>query len=140
MIIDRLKNILRATINDQMQQNPVFKKYFEEANDADVEEILREYQRKFNQQVPPEQEEPKQHHRSRSYTNPETEKERRYYADLEVPYGSSFEEVKKSYRRLVKIYHPDLYQDPEKQKVAQEVTRKINEAYNYFESKKNRQT
>lgn len=32
---------------------------------------------------------------------------RDYYADLELPYGASADEVKKQFRRLAKIYHPD---------------------------------
>lgn len=32
-----------------------------------------------------------------------------WYARLEVPYGSNAETVTSSYRRLVKLYHPDLY-------------------------------
>ena len=33
---------------------------------------------------------------------------------LEIHTGASFEEIKKSYRRLIKIYHPDKYaNDPE---------------------------
>ena len=37
---------------------------------------------------------------------------------------------------MVKMYHPDLYNnDAEKLEVAQQITRRINEAYNYFEEK-----
>ena len=34
---------------------------------------------------------------------------RRAYAALEVPAGSDFETVRKSYRRLMRKYHPDLH-------------------------------
>ncbi|HRI06279.1 MAG TPA: J domain-containing protein [Nannocystaceae bacterium] len=59
------------------------------------------------------------------------EKERlKWYKTLEVEPGADFDTIRKSYRRLLKQYHPDRFaRDPEKHKVATEVTRKITEAY-----------
>lgn len=66
----------------------------------------------------------------------ESEEDKKYYKVLELEYGSDFNQIKKAYRRLLKKYHPDLYQtDAEKLKTAQEVTKQINEAYTYFERK-----
>jgi DnaJ-domain-containing protein 1 len=63
-------------------------------------------------------------------------KEAEYYANLELEYGVGFDEIKKAYRRLLKKYHPDLFQNnPEKLEAARQVTKRINEAYNYFERK-----
>ena len=59
--------------------------------------------------------------------------ESEYYAILEVEYGSNFEKIKNGYRRLLRKYHPDLYQN--KQHIAMKLTEKINEAYSYFENK-----
>jgi DnaJ-domain-containing protein 1 len=57
-----------------------------------------------------------------------------YYAALEVPYGSSLETVKQSYRRLMRKYHPDLHSGaPEKQKVATELTQSLSRAYSELE-------
>ena len=40
-------------------------------------------------------------------------------------------EVRRSYRRLLLKYHPDkFHNDPDKLKIATEVTRKLTEAYN----------
>lgn len=62
--------------------------------------------------------------------------ERAYYRILELEYGAGFDKIKKAYRKLLKKYHPDLFQrKPEKLEAAQEVTRRINEAYTYFERK-----
>lgn len=62
--------------------------------------------------------------------------EKKYYKILELEYGSDFNSIKKAYKRLLKKYHPDLFQNQqEKQKIAQKVTREINEAYTYFERK-----
>ncbi|MDR7869758.1 MAG: DnaJ C-terminal domain-containing protein [Tissierellaceae bacterium] len=49
-----------------------------------------------------------------------------YYKILEVDKSASQDEIKKSYRRLAKKYHPDLHPDD---KNAQEKFKEINEAY-----------
>ncbi len=52
------------------------------------------------------------------------------YANLEVPYGADFEEIKRSHRRLLRKYHPDQFaRDPEKQQVATQISQKINESF-----------
>ncbi|MEM6722651.1 MAG: DnaJ domain-containing protein [Bacteroidota bacterium] len=55
----------------------------------------------------------------------------RHYQILEVSQAASDEEVKKSYRRLVKKYHPDLVQHlgEDVQKAAAEKFQKLQEAY-----------
>ena len=66
----------------------------------------------------------------------ENQLEKKYYKVLELEYGSDFSSIKKAYKKLLKKYHPDLFQNkPEKLKSAQEVARQINEAYTYFETK-----
>jgi DnaJ-domain-containing protein 1 len=77
-----------------------------------------------------------------SYSNPKPPKptalspEEAHYKALELPKGSDFEKIKAAYRSLVKVYHPDKFEnDPEKKAYAQEVTRQINEAYFYFKKK-----
>lgn len=62
--------------------------------------------------------------------------EAEYYANLELKPGAGFEEVKTAYKRLMKLYHPDRHQGSEEQrKVAELITRRLNEAYKYFENK-----
>jgi DnaJ-domain-containing protein 1 len=59
---------------------------------------------------------------------------RELYAQLEVPMGASFEEVKKSFRRLMRKYHPDLHAgNPAKQKTATQLTMSLTQAYNELE-------
>jgi DnaJ-domain-containing protein 1 len=59
---------------------------------------------------------------------------RRAYAALEVPVGSNFETVRKSYRALMRKYHPDHHSgSPEKQKTATELTQKLTQAYKLLE-------
>jgi curved DNA-binding protein CbpA len=53
------------------------------------------------------------------------------YEILGVNVGASIEEVKQSYRDLVKIWHPDRFDnDPRLQKKASEKLKEINRAYN----------
>lgn len=62
---------------------------------------------------------------------PSPEAERiRWYRTLELEPGADLAAVRKSYRRLLKQYHPDKFaKDPEKYKAATEVTRNITAAY-----------
>jgi hypothetical protein len=59
---------------------------------------------------------------------------RELYAQLEVPLGAPFEEVKKSFRRLMRKYHPDLHAgNPQKHKTATQLTMSLTQAYNELE-------
>ncbi len=59
---------------------------------------------------------------------------RRAYAALEVPFGSDFATVRKSYRVLMRKYHPDRHaSSPEKQKAATELAQKLSAAYQLIE-------
>ena len=59
---------------------------------------------------------------------------RELYAQLEVPYGAPFEEIKKSFRRLMRKYHPDLHiGNPQKHKTATQLTMSLTQAYNELE-------
>ena len=59
---------------------------------------------------------------------------RKAYAALEVPAGSDFETVKKSYRRLMRKYHPDLHIGaPEKARAATDLTQRLTQAYKTLE-------
>jgi DnaJ-domain-containing protein 1 len=59
---------------------------------------------------------------------------RKAYAALEVPAGSDFETVRKSYRRLMRKYHPDLHRGTaEKQRAATDLTQRLTQAYKTLE-------
>ena len=61
------------------------------------------------------------------FINPELAQ---YYANLEVPCGSDLNTVRKSWKRLVKKYHPDLHSsDLGKQKTANELVQGLNRAF-----------
>lgn len=58
------------------------------------------------------------------------------YAALEVRQGADFETVRKSYRNLMRKYHPDHHTgSPEKQKAANDIAQGLTEAYKLLEKK-----
>jgi curved DNA-binding protein CbpA len=57
-----------------------------------------------------------------------------YYAILGVSQGANFQEIKKSYRKLAKKYHPDR----NKSTHAEETIKKINEAFETLSDKRKR--
>ena len=59
----------------------------------------------------------------------------RFYANLEISVGSDRETIKTAWKTQLKKYHPDLHgSDPEKKQIAEELTRKLNEAYRTLDS------
>lgn len=62
--------------------------------------------------------------------SPRAEQLRQYYANLELPDGASWAEVKSAYRRLMRRYHPDRHAgDADKARVANELSQKLRVAY-----------
>jgi molecular chaperone DnaJ len=59
---------------------------------------------------------------------------RGYYAILGVSYKANFLEIRKSYRKLAKKYHPDRNKSP----LAEETIKKINEAFEILSDRKKR--
>ena len=61
---------------------------------------------------------------------PADESLRQDYANLEVPFGSDIDTVRRSYKALMLKYHPDKHGgNPREQKIALEITKKINESF-----------
>lgn len=128
MILNRLKDIIRSSINDQ----------FDRLKDGDFNFDFDEWKKYDDEyeETQKQQQQYEQQYKSTHQQNTQNNKELKYYQILEVAPGSSFEVIKKSYRRLMKMYHPDLFRnDEEKHKTALEISRQLNEAYNHFEEK-----
>ncbi len=65
-----------------------------------------------------------------------SELEQQYYTRLGITSAATWEQIKAAYKSEMKKYHPDKYaSEPEKQKSAEVISQKINEAYHYFEKK-----
>lgn len=56
-----------------------------------------------------------------------------HYKTLNVEYGADAATVKKSYRSLMRKFHPDLHADPKKKKAATQLTVRISAAYEAIE-------
>ena len=69
-----------------------------------------------------------------STLDPEEAALARNYANLEVPYGSDLATLRAAWRQLMKKYHPDLHaRDPEKRKIANDLTARLTQAYRDIE-------
>ena len=114
-MLSRLFNVLRANINAGRPAR----------NSAEPE---YEYENKNQEQdgtQKPEQ-----------VKDPVKLKELEYLSNLELKEGASFEQIKGSYKSLIRKYHPDKFHGNEQQrKVAEQVTSRLNEAFAYFEKK-----
>jgi hypothetical protein len=53
-----------------------------------------------------------------------------YYQVLDVPFGATREEITRAYRNLVRVTHPDNFQDADARATAEERTKLLNAAYN----------
>lgn len=138
-LFERLKRILEAEIDERLRQLE-FKEKFKNGNQMMYEEWLR--MQGYTPYEEPVQEPPRRHEQQqRKEQSPPPppkapSKETEYHQWLEVRPGATFAEIKAAYRRLMKQFHPDLFQGkPEQHKAALEVTRRLNEAYSYFEEK-----
>ena len=73
---------------------------------------------------------------SRQAARPVDESLRADYANLEVPFGADMTKVMDSYKHLILKYHPDKHAgDPEKQKIALDITKRINQSYERIRSR-----
>ena len=70
---------------------------------------------------------------SPSVSSPSQEEE--YRANLEVGPHATLAEIRQSYKRLMKQYHPDFHDaDLQKREMAHAIAQRLNEAMDYFES------
>jgi len=135
-IFDRLGNLLRALLNDGMRGAPLNDK---RRRDAHQDPYLKEAWDELNAYLNDEPSS-KDRQEGRASGDHQDQKDRGHrekedlkqdYANLEVPFGAAFEEVKKSYKRLLRIYHPDKNSNsPEKLQLATEITKKLNDSFN----------
>ena len=63
----------------------------------------------------------------------------RDFRNLECSPDDSLDTIKRSYKRLLRRYHPDRHADnPEKQRIATEITKELNAAFHRVEMHKRR--
>jgi DnaJ-domain-containing protein 1 len=123
---DRLGEFLRALLDRRAGPGPGV----EESMDPFMREAyaeLDEFLRTGRSRSRPVAAGPRGH--ARTAPSPPAEL-RRDYANLEVPFGAPFEQVRLSHRRLLRKYHPDRFGlDNGRQQLATQITQKINESY-----------
>lgn len=92
-----------------------------------------ETESEFRRKSEPGAEEKNRGKEGKTAENPELA---RYFANLELPYGSDLAAVTAAWKRLLKKYHPDLHSgDPEKQRIANELVQGLNKAYQEIKRK-----
>lgn len=107
-MIKRLFNITRANVNDFLRRRP-------ESSDANI------FQEEWTASNQADNARPEP---------PELDPLAQYYANLELQPGADRKAVRSAWKRLMKKYHPDLHEsDPDKIDTANELARKITEAY-----------
>ncbi len=118
-LFDRLAELLRSFFNtDSQNYDPDFQEAWEELDDY-LKTGQTTQRRWFG-------------HNRQTWTPPPgfDQRLKQDYINLEVPPGTPFEEVKSSYKNLLKHYHPDHFaSDPKKQQLATQITQKINESF-----------
>ncbi len=54
----------------------------------------------------------------------------RCYAELGIPYGAEFTQVRRTWRRLMREHHPDVQgEDPDRQRASTELAQRLNDAF-----------
>jgi DnaJ-domain-containing protein 1 len=132
-IFNRLANLLRSVFDDDPFDSSTIEETKKRYNDPDLAEAweeLDEYLKTGRSEAGSTNQKQRPTETFSSAYKQDLEALRKDYSNLEVPFGSPFEEVRKSYKHLLRKYHPDKFaNDPNKVKIATEITKKINESY-----------
>ncbi|MCU0447915.1 MAG: J domain-containing protein [Microscillaceae bacterium] len=147
MLVDRFIEFLKIEWNDwagvydekktaqsSKTEKSLFEQFFsvfsdethQKASPADREAAYQAYQRFRNQQQTAQQQ----------AQQAQIRQEAKYFDALEINPTQDFDAIKTAYKKAMKKYHPDRYAgNSEKQQIAQQISQKINEAFQYFERK-----
>lgn len=129
-ILSRISRILRANLHIGPDTPPTDYGFYEE--------YLRKKRAENNSQSQDRGQEPPGEETSRSRNGPPNRDAElaKYYANLEVPYGSDLETVRRAWKQLVRKYHPDFQSgNPEKQEIANKLVQELNHAYKQLEKR-----
>jgi DnaJ-domain-containing protein 1 len=125
---DRLGDFVRSIMNEHPSRGSRARS---DARPGDPDPVVREAWEELDAYLKGEEKPEPQPLRR---LDPAIEALRQDYANLEVPVGASFDEVRKSYRRLLAAYHPDRNAgDPQRLRLATEITKKINVSFRRIE-------
>jgi DNA mismatch repair ATPase MutL len=140
MFTERLWDLIKAYINEAVDAALDERGYKrqEQKQQKTHKTAYDEFQEKYEKYRQYQKQNSYQNSYQKSYTSSKSGNadEEKYYRWLELPVGSSFEEIRKSYKALMKKYHPDNFHNNEtKRQTAEKLSQKLNEAYQYFEKK-----
>ena len=133
---DKLGDLLQSLLGSDSSA-----RYYD-SKDPDMQEAIAELDAylesgTFTAEKPREHDWSWQSSRGESSSGPESVDQslRADYATLEVPFAAPLSEVRRSYKRLLHKYHPDRFSDDtEKQALANEVTQRLNQAFDRIEA------
>ncbi|NIW78575.1 MAG: DnaJ domain-containing protein [Calditrichae bacterium] len=124
-LVSRVFSIFRSYLNLRPEINP--------SSTGSYDEEYRRRERRWDQQANDSTQASNFSRNSRTDYDPELAK---YYANLEVPYGSDLPTVRQAWKGLLRKYHPDLHSnDPEKQQIANQLVQELNHAYEVLEGR-----
>jgi len=128
---DRLGSLFKSIFTDdeKSSSNHTGRYYDDDMQDAwdELEDFLNE-----GKAERPKRERPEAGREDAGTSRRKAQQEalRQDYANLKVPFATPFAEVKNAYKKLLRQYHPDKHAaDPSKQKIATEITQKINQSF-----------
>lgn len=129
-VSDRLWRLLRAELNSRLGNFDASKAWTRgrtKSEDAYTGSRRRSASRRHSGQAGHQQE--GQGYRDNGASTERYQTLLKHYSALELSYGATLPEVKLSYKRLVKQYHPDRFQDPAKRADATELLKHLNASY-----------
>jgi len=137
-IFNRLANLLRSVFADDPFDSSSYEETKKRYYDPDLKEAWEELDEYLKTGRSETERTSQQGRRTETFSSAykqELEALKKDFSNLEVPFGSPFEEVRKGYKHLIRKYHPDKFvNDPNKVKIATEITQKINESYKKIKS------
>jgi DNA segregation ATPase FtsK/SpoIIIE-like protein len=133
-IFDKFGSFLKSIFSEGEENTEGHRRY----QDPDMQDAWNELEEYLNEGTQKSRAQPRREEKLRSEQKPrrrqERERLREDYANLKVPLGASFEEVRTAYKKLLRQYHPDRHaSDPQKFKLATEITSKINQSFQRIE-------
>jgi DnaJ-domain-containing protein 1 len=137
-IFDRFGSFLKSIFSEDETETDGERRY----SDQDMQDAWDELDDYLNEGKQKPRAKPRREERShtdqRPRQDPGRERLREDYANLKVPFGAPLAEVKASYKKLLRQYHPDRHaSDPQKFKLATEITSKINQSFQKIEDFEN---
>lgn len=134
-IFDRLGNLIRTILDDDpgSDNSGSLRGTSSYGDDSDMRQAWEELENYMNEDEPTAGPASNSSFGSESARAPESL--RRDFRNLEVPFGASLSDVRKSYRQLMTAFHPDRHSaDPDRFRTATEVTKKLNQSLDRIQS------